>query len=73
MPAPFTFMELTAEQVDILSHTVHGAAGGFYCGGGKEMDELVRLGLMKSAGFKSFVPEEYFTITAAGREKLRKK
>ena len=61
---------LTKNQYDILYHTAHRAAGGFYCGGGKDMDELVKLGLMESAGRKSFVPDEYFRITRAGRDRL---
>lgn len=61
--------ELTNEQR--LYHTEHRAAGGFYCGGGKDMDALVAAGLMQSAGRKSFVPDEYFRITAAGRSALR--
>lgn len=62
---------LTREQREILYHTEHRAAGGFYCGGGKEMDALVAAGLMQSAGRKSFVPDEYFRITPAGRAALR--
>ena len=64
-------LELTREQRDILYHTEHRAAGGFYCGGGKEMDTLVAAGLMESAGRKSFVPDEYFRITSKGRAALR--
>lgn len=61
---------LTKEQRSILHHTEHRAAGGLYCGGGKDMDVLVAAGLMQSAGRKSFVPDEYFRITAAGRNAL---
>ena len=64
-------MNLTNEQRDILHHTEHRAAGGLYCGGGKDMDELVKEGLMQSAGRKSFVPDEYFRITSKGRAALR--
>lgn len=64
--------ELTREQVSILDHTIHRAAGGFFCGGGKEMDGLVANGLMVSAGRKSFVPDEYFRITTKGRAALEK-
>jgi len=35
------------------------------------MDVLVARGLMQSAGRKSFVPDEYFRITAAGRTALQ--
>jgi hypothetical protein len=62
---------LTLEQIGILHHTVHRAAGGLYCGGGKNMDVLVAAGLMVSAGKKSFVPDEYFRITTAGHAVLR--
>lgn len=63
--------KLNAEQKDILDHTEHRAAGGLYCGGGKDMDELVAAGLMEFAGRKSFVPDPYYRITSAGREALR--
>lgn len=63
--------QLTREQREILNHTEHRAAGGYYCGGGKDMEALVDAGLMQSAGRKSFVPEEYFRITSAGRSALR--
>lgn len=62
---------LTSEQIAILHHTEHRAAGGAYCGGGSDMDALVSAGLMESAGRKSFVPDEYFRITSAGRTALR--
>lgn len=65
--------EITKEQREILYHTEHRAAGGFFCGGGKDMDALVAAGLMESAGRKSFVPDEYFKITSAGRKELRSK
>lgn len=63
-------IQLNNEQIEILHHTVHRAAGGFYCGGSKEMDELVQLGLMEYAGRKSFVPDPYYKITTAGRNAL---
>lgn len=69
--APTGSAPLTREQCAILHHTVHRAAGGFYCGGGPDMDVLVARGLMQSAGRKSFVPDEYFRITAAGRTALQ--
>ena len=55
------------EQIEILKHTVSGAAGGLYCGDSKDMQGLVKAGLMESAGRKSFVPDEFFRITASGR------
>lgn len=58
---------LNREQIGILDHTLHRAAGGLYCGDGKDMQALVAAGLMVSAGRKSFVPDEYFRITEAGR------
>lgn len=62
---------LTREQISILDHTIHRAAGGYYCGGGKDMDALVAAGLMEYAGRKSFVPDPYYTITGKGRAALR--
>ena len=41
---------LSREQLSILDHTEHRAAGGYYCGGGKDMDALVAAGLMEYAG-----------------------
>lgn len=64
-------MELNTEQKAILDHTAHRAAGGLFCGGGSDMQELVDLGLMESVGRKSFVPDEYFRMTGKGREALR--
>jgi hypothetical protein len=63
-------MNLNREQLAILYHTVHMAAGGFYCGDSADMQVLVAAGLMESAGRKSFVPDEYFRITSTGREAL---
>ena len=63
-------LEITQNQMDILSHTFHEAANRFYCGDSEDMQALVQLGLMRSAGRKSFVPEEYFTITALGKKFL---
>ncbi len=62
--------KLTRDHLAILDHTEHRAARGLYCGDSPEIQELVRRGLMASAGRKSFVPDEYFRITAAGRETL---
>lgn len=61
---------LSQEQLGILHHTEHRAANGLYCGGGKDMDALVALGLMAHAGRKSFVPDPYFRITDTGRAAL---
>ncbi len=60
---------LTREQRDILDHTRHRAAGGHYCGGGKDMEALVQMGLMESHG--SFLGNPYFGITAEGVKALR--
>ncbi len=62
---------MNSEQIAILDHTVNRAAGGLYCGGGKDMDALVAAGFMQSAGRKSFVPDEYFRITASGNAALK--
>jgi len=63
-------MKLTKEQIDILDHTMHRAASGFFCGDSPDMQGLVAAGLMESAGRKSFVPEGYFRITEKGRVAL---
>lgn len=62
---------LTKKQVSILDHTAHRAAGGLYCGDSPDMQGLVALGMMVSAGRKSFVPDEYFRMTGKGREALK--
>jgi len=62
---------MNAEQVAILDHTAHRAAGGLYCGDGPDMQALVEAGLMESAGCKSFVPDPYYRMTGKGREVLR--
>jgi hypothetical protein len=66
-----TVFRLTPIQISILEHTLHRAAGGYYCGGGPDMDALVAAGLMEYAGRKSFVPDPYYTITSKGCEALR--
>jgi len=64
-------MELNQEQLAILNHTAHRAAGGFYCGDSPDMQVLVAAGLMVSAGRKAFVKSEYFRLTGKGRDALR--
>lgn len=64
-------ISLTNEQLSILDHTTHRAPRGMFCGGGKDMDFLVSIGLMKSAGRVSWCPDEYFCITTKGAEVLR--
>jgi hypothetical protein len=59
---------LNREQVSILDHTMHRAAGGLYCGDGPDMDALVDSGLMAYAGRKAFVEWPYYKITEAGRK-----
>lgn len=61
---------MSKEQIAILDHTVHRAANGLYCGGGTDMDALVSAGFMTYVGRKSFVPDDFFTITSAGRQAL---
>lgn len=53
---------------DILDHTINRASCGLYCGDSPDMQSLVHAGLMEFAGRKSFVPDPYFRVTAAGRE-----
>jgi len=59
---------INQEQKEILDHTMHRAANGLYCGDSEDMQDLVKKGLMVSAGKKSFVPDEYFKITEKGRK-----
>ncbi len=64
-------MAITKNQREILSHAAYRAANRLYCGDSDDMQELVRLGLMVAVGKKPFVPDEYFTLTKAGREALK--
>jgi len=64
-------MNLNKEQLAILDHTVSRAANGLYCGDSSDMQKLVEAGLMASQGRKSFVPDEYFCITAIGLEAIK--
>lgn len=61
-------MTLTKNQKDILDHTLYRAAGNYYCGDSDDMQVLIGLGLMRNAGIKPEVPDEYFTITALGKK-----
>ena len=63
-------MTMNRQQVEILDHTESRAANGLFCGDSCDMQALVTAGLMVSAGRKSFVPDEYFRITGAGRKAL---
>ena len=62
---------LTEEQISIMDHTVHRAAGGRYCGGGKDMDRLVELGYMQYIGTPAWADDPFYSITSKGREALR--
>jgi hypothetical protein len=61
---------LNKEQIEIMKHTAYAAAGAMYCGDSPDMQQLVKAGLMVSCGKKSFVPDEYFRMTAKGNEYL---
>lgn len=61
---------MTQEQFEILDHAANRAANGLYCGDSPDMRALVAAGLMVSVGRKSFVPDEYFRMTAKGHEAL---
>lgn len=58
---------MNQNQLEILDHVLHRATQGMYCGDSPDMQELVRLGYMASAGRVAWCPDEYFRITAAGR------
>ena len=64
--------DLTPNMIAILDHTVHRAPRGMYCGSSLDMQALVKMGYMASAGKASFMVDEHFRITDAGREALRK-
>jgi len=64
--------ELANEQIAILKHTVNRAVGGRYCGGGKDMDALVDMGLMTYIGTPSWCQDPFYSITAKGREALKR-
>jgi len=59
---------INQEQFEILKHTQKVT---HFCGGSKDMDDLVNKGLMQYAGKKSFVPDPYYKLTAEGRKLLR--
>ena len=56
-------MKITAEQMAILKHTRTNNSG-FFCGGSPDMQRLVELKLMESAGRRIFWPDEYFRLTS---------
>ena len=62
--------DLTQEQMNILEHTLYRAANAHFCGNSSDMQVLVNRGLMISAGFKPLCNDEYFELTATGRELL---
>jgi len=62
-----SIVNINKNQIDILEHTQNRASNGFYCGDSEDMQGLIGLGLMESAGRKSFVPDEYFRMTDKGR------
>lgn len=62
---------ITNKQREILEHTAYRAADGLYCGDSEDVQKLVKLGLLVSAGKKSFVPDEYFQLTALGCTALK--
>lgn len=59
--------DLNFEEQSILGHTRYRTQAGRYCGDSEEMQRLVALGLMESAGRVSWVPDEYFRLTDAGK------
>lgn len=62
---------VTKNQLEIMVHTRDRASGRRFCGGGIDMDKLVKMGLMKSLGRVSFVPDEYFTLTEKGEDFIK--
>ena len=64
-------MKLSKEEKEILKHTLYRAPKKLFCGGSSEMQKLVDKGYMIPVGTMSFVPDPYYTITAAGEESLK--
>ena len=64
--------DITKSQREILEHTTYRTANKMYCGDSEDMQSLVQAGLMRSAGKTGFCPDEFFTVTVAGRSILRK-
>ena len=58
--------KLTKNQISILDHTKKRAADRKFFGDSKDMQVLVKLGLMKYLGKVSFCPDKIFTITEEG-------
>ncbi len=65
---PCSAFSLTGEQVEILKHANKNAR---YCGGGKDMDDLVSRGLMRYIGTAAWCPDPFYDITSAGIAFLR--
>ena len=65
--------QINQNQREILEHTLYRAAGGYFCGGGQDMEDLVLKGLMEYAGKKSFVPDKYYKITGKGKQLIGEK
>ena len=61
---------LTAEQREILEHSVHRAPQGRYCGGGEVVEGMVDIGLMRRLPKVEWTPDTFYVITDKGRERL---
>jgi hypothetical protein len=59
-------VSLNKNQIEILLHTKLRATDGLFCGGSKDMDDLVEQGLMEFKGKKAFVPDKYYALTIQG-------
>lgn len=66
-------INLSQNQMNILEHTMYRAANGNYCGNSVGMQVLVNKGLMTSAGFNGFTPDEYFRLTVLGHKVLNER
>ena len=60
---PDSASPITTEQIEILKHSNKNAR---YCGGGKDMDDLVSRGLMRYIGTAAWCPDPFYDITSAG-------
>ena len=65
-------MEITKTQFDILDHTKNRAANQHFVGDSDDMQQLIKLGLMRYVGKTAICPDKYFGITKTGRKVTEK-
>ena len=60
-------MELTTEHMEILKHAEEHS---LFCGDSPEIRDLHKLKMIEFAGWRPFVPDLYYRITADGKSAL---